>query len=112
MSSPAWYAALAGGVAGLWITARALTDVQPFAVRKGRTRRLPRRPTVALYAASVAGVARSLVARNSLISVVLVPLFARAFGLEPGESLIVVLTVSAAVLVGANGFAFDGAVLI
>lgn len=105
---PMSYVALVVALVLLWVAARALTDTHPFASRRARTRHLPAPPSLALFAASLSGVTRALVARNSLLTVVLVPLFARAVGMQPGTTLPLVLTVSACVMAGANGFSYDG----
>lgn len=95
--------------AALLVATVALTDRHPRSFTRSRDRALPQGAFKALVASSFFGVSRSLVARNALLTALIVPVLGQAVGLPIGAGLALLVTSSAAVMVGANAFAYDGA---
>ncbi len=100
-------ALLAAGFAAL-LAAWLLNRPNEAAAEGNRAMRMPRAGTLALIAATQAGVARSVMGRSALVSAVLAPLLASGAGQQVTSSIAFFVTAAAAAMIGSNGFAYDG----
>jgi hypothetical protein len=76
--------------------------------RQTRTITIPQHPFLAVLAAMIAGIGRSVMARSTLITAMLAPMLVRSAGQEVSSSVAFFVTAAAAAVLGANGFAYDG----